>query len=345
MGGRMKKYLLFFSLFIVGVFILGCTTQVPEALGLPGANCTNSKECQQGLVCSNNSCKTSPSQCIEAGETCSIDVDCCSGLKCSNHKCISCAIQPKPPIDEQQSASYWANADIGITRYYYGWNVSQLVVRNNKIFQIKLTGIEFDGIGAMTPSSVLISPGSSVQVNVTVESCGADGSIFSKNVRITYLDPTYGTSYVFTGEKPLVGTCKPSQLPIQPPQCTLPAGFVCISYRVYRSGLLSLAIGQALGRTIKVTGVKCTMNANLIQQGGTVLYTPSTSILMVTNAAETMADPFYPPRQVPCTDEAGNTLTGAVGDTYSGKLYINYTEADTGMVRIITGSIVARYEA
>jgi len=110
-------------------------------------------------------------------------------------------------ISERESASYWATADIGITRYFVNGTLAQLVVRNNKIFQINLTSLTFDASGTMTPTSLIVSPGASTQVNVTT-SCGTAGSSFSKNVRMYYIDPTYGTNYSFTGEKPLVGSCQ-----------------------------------------------------------------------------------------------------------------------------------------
>ena len=111
-------------------------------------------------------------------------------------------------VSERDSASYWATADVGIVRYYVNGSLAQMVIRNNKIFTVNLTNITFDGVGdALAPTSLLISPGTSVQVNRTA-TCGAAGTTFSKNIVIIYVDPTYGTTYTFTGEKPLVGTCQ-----------------------------------------------------------------------------------------------------------------------------------------
>jgi hypothetical protein len=114
-------------------------------------------------------------------------------------------------ISERDSAAYWAGADVGITRYFVatGTNTSQLVVRNNRLFQINLTNITLDGSNSINyTAGVLISPGSSVLVNMTTQGCGSAGQTFSKNIVITYKDATYGVTYTLTGEKPLVGTCQ-----------------------------------------------------------------------------------------------------------------------------------------
>jgi hypothetical protein len=114
-------------------------------------------------------------------------------------------------ISERDSASYWATADVGITRYYLHHTalLTQLVVRNNKIFQINVTNITFDGANSVNlANGVVISPGSATAINMTLSACGATGDSVTKNVVISYKDPTYGTSYTFTGEKPLVGTCQ-----------------------------------------------------------------------------------------------------------------------------------------
>ncbi|QLJ53092.1 MAG: hypothetical protein Sv326_0917 [Candidatus Fermentimicrarchaeum limneticum] len=114
-------------------------------------------------------------------------------------------------VSERDSAAYWAGADVGITRYFVatGTPTTQLIVRNNKLFQINLTNITFDGgNGINYTTGVLISPGSAISVNMTAAGCATGGQSFSKNVVITYKDATYGVQYTFTGEKPLVGTCQ-----------------------------------------------------------------------------------------------------------------------------------------
>jgi len=112
-------------------------------------------------------------------------------------------------VSERDSAAYWAGADIGITRYYLSnfTTTSQLVLRNNRLFSINVTAITFDGSSVFATSTPL-SPGSSTAVNLTAASCATAGQTVTKNVVITYKDATYGVTYTFTGEKPLVGTCQ-----------------------------------------------------------------------------------------------------------------------------------------
>ena len=115
-------------------------------------------------------------------------------------------------ISERDSASYWAAADIGITRYYMSATTvySQLVVRNNRLFAINFTGISLDsGSNILNyTTGIVIAPGSSVAVNLTATGCSPAGTSYSKNINISYKDATYGNVYSFTGEKPLVGTCQ-----------------------------------------------------------------------------------------------------------------------------------------
>ena len=114
-------------------------------------------------------------------------------------------------VSERDSAAYWAGADIGITRYYLTngdpGTDSQLVLRNNRLFSVNVTAITFDGSSVFATATPL-SPGSSTAVNLTTAACATAGQTVTKNVVITYKDATYGVTYTFTGEKPLVGTCQ-----------------------------------------------------------------------------------------------------------------------------------------
>ncbi|MCX6776146.1 MAG: hypothetical protein NT130_04845 [Candidatus Micrarchaeota archaeon] len=114
-------------------------------------------------------------------------------------------------VSERDSAAYWAGADVGITRYFLtdSGGTSQLVLRNNRLFAINFTDITFDGASVLeNPTSTPISPGSSTVITLYPAVCTTAGQSVSKNVVITYKDATYGTTYTFTGEKPLVGTCQ-----------------------------------------------------------------------------------------------------------------------------------------
>jgi len=45
-----------------------------------------------------------------------------------------------------------------------------------------------------------------------------------------------------------------------------------------------------------------------------------------------------------CTDANGETLAGIAGDVYKGMVYVNYTETDTGLVKVIAVKYIAKYE-
>ena len=113
-------------------------------------------------------------------------------------------------VSERDSAAYWAGADIGITRFFIATTgtSSQIVIRNNRLFQVNITNIYFDGISVFATQTPL-APGSSTNITlIAAGSCPTAAQRYSKNVIITYKDATYGVTYNFTGEKPLVGTCQ-----------------------------------------------------------------------------------------------------------------------------------------
>jgi hypothetical protein len=112
-------------------------------------------------------------------------------------------------ISERDSASYWASADIGITRYFVSGGTpagSMLVIRNNRLFSVNVTKITMAGAQVYN-TSIPLAPGSSSNITITSPSCTATQS-YSWATVITYEDAVYSTTYTFNGEKPLVGTCQ-----------------------------------------------------------------------------------------------------------------------------------------
>jgi hypothetical protein len=130
-----------------------------------------------------------------------------------------------------------------------------------------------------------------------------------------------------------------------PTQCTFPAGFTCITWKLYQNGNLYLRIGQGIGKTINITGFRCTTNASFVP-GQSLNFSNGANALTVPSASQTeLSNPALTTYNYSCTaDDAKTNSTGSVGDTYNGKLYINYTELDTGIQRVTTGSISAKYE-
>jgi hypothetical protein len=138
-----------------------------------------------------------------------------------------------------------------------------------------------------------------------------------------------------------------------PTQCSFPAGFTCITWKLYTTGQLYLKIGQGTGKTINITGFRCTMNASFVP-GQRVNFTygsatapgPITGEITVPSASQALiSDPNTAAINFTCMQDNSNSpATGSIGDTYNGKLFLNYTELDTSIQRITTGSISAKYE-
>lgn len=114
-------------------------------------------------------------------------------------------------LEERNSASYWSGADIGITRYYISHTAgsSMMVIRNNRLFAVNVTGVSVGGAWVFG-TTIPLPPGSSTNItlNGSVPSCTA-GNSYSMTTIVNYSDAVNGTIYSFTGAEPLVGTCEP----------------------------------------------------------------------------------------------------------------------------------------
>jgi hypothetical protein len=107
-----------------------------------------------------------------------------------------------------------------------------------------------------------------------------------------------------------------------------------------------------------VNGVSCTQNSSALY--ATAPYTAisyqaiggvaTDNVSMGSGSTGTIADAVNGVGankvHVNCTDANGNAFaTTNMGAQYNGKIYINYTEVETGVTRIATGSYSAAYEA
>jgi hypothetical protein len=136
-----------------------------------------------------------------------------------------------------------------------------------------------------------------------------------------------------------------------PSQCTFPAGFTCISYKLYtQTGKLHLDAGQGIGKTIRVTGVACTQNASPnFTTNNFISYGDNNSLEWSSGSSKTIAttdDEQKPWLSISCTDANGNLPSDTgIGTIYYGRIYINYTELETNLTRIVVGTLSAKYEA
>jgi len=142
----------------------------------------------------------------------------------------------------------------------------------------------------------------------------------------------------------------PNLLP--PSQCTFPAGITCTTTKLHAvSGQLTLEIGQGTGHTIRVTGITCTQNTSRdYATEGSIIYNPETNVTIASGSKAFVADGGKTASSsgianVICTDANGNVVDSSIGTQYNGRIYINYTEADTGLQRIAVGTISQRFEA
>ncbi|QLJ53120.1 MAG: hypothetical protein Sv326_0945 [Candidatus Fermentimicrarchaeum limneticum] len=135
-----------------------------------------------------------------------------------------------------------------------------------------------------------------------------------------------------------------------PAQCTFPTGILCVTSKLSAgTGKLTLEIGQGTGHRIIVTGVSCTKNTSWEYATNSFIdYEPDTNVTIESRSMAYVAkeDSSGGIANVTCTDQNGAALTSTnIGARYNGKIYINYTEADTNIQRIVVGTFSVRFEA
>jgi hypothetical protein len=123
-------------------------------------------------------------------------------------------------ISEKDAATYWQSADIAIVRYYANQTGTYAILRNNKNFAVKLqnqSSSTWSDLrrGLISPT---LSPGESTVNFVMLLNNSSSGAYCASpgagtftvgvsDLAFNYTDPTYGTIYIFSGIKPLVGSC------------------------------------------------------------------------------------------------------------------------------------------
>lgn len=125
-----------------------------------------------------------------------------------------------------------------------------------------------------------------------------------------------------------------------PVQCVFQAGITCIANDLNENGELDLTIGQGLGHIINITGVACTQSQT---QPSYINNYASDSILINSGQAKDVSK-LGTSHVVMCTDASGVALLNSANGVFSYgyvpksvKIYINYTEVDTGVQRVAVG--------
>jgi hypothetical protein len=116
-----------------------------------------------------------------------------------------------------------------------------------------------------------------------------------------------------------------------PNSCTFPAGFACLSYDLNENGELSLDLGQGTGRTIRINGLLCSTEKDVT----TLTIPPLSHPIQIVSGSHTSVTGGPSGNSVKCA--------GSSGGKFSGRIYINYTELDTGMQRIAVGALSIGY--
>jgi hypothetical protein len=116
--------------------------------------------------------------------------------------------------------------------------------------------------------------------------------------------------------------------------CDFPLDLYCTDYFINTTGNLTLIVRQNTGHPITITGLNCTSADNL---GG--ITSPLPSAIMINSGSQQLVA-----NGTPCYKQSGDVATGRVGNYYTGKLFVKYSETDTGFVHLLTGNIVAKYE-
>jgi len=118
---------------------------------------------------------------------------------------------------------------------------------------------------------------------------------------------------------------------VTPTICTFPPGIACSSFKVGTDGSLDLAIGQATGKAITVTGISCTSGvpaeSDFVQTN-----------VMIPNGGQAAVSGAGAPATARCG------TGGAAGEFSRWEIGIKYTESGTGIQRRVIGDMAAKYE-
>jgi len=127
---------------------------------------------------------------------------------------------------------------------------------------------------------------------------------------------------------------------ITPSSCTFAPGLTCAWFKLNASnGDLVIKIGQAVGRKITINNISCTQNTTSGAPAAGVYGMTGVAAQTVSNGEQTG---FL---SIDCFNGTGTQLTsGTVGDAAKFRLWVNYTEYDTSIQRLVAGDLTARYE-
>jgi len=123
-----------------------------------------------------------------------------------------------------------------------------------------------------------------------------------------------------------------------PGSCSFQQGATCIEHAFYsETGESVILFGQSLGHPIEITNVKCTQEASSPADPSWTWGSGFTGSRISPGGSEALT--------LQCYDSDGAPVSGLnPSDYYSGKIWIQYTETDTGEVKVMSGQICASPE-
>lgn len=112
-------------------------------------------------------------------------------------------------------------------------------------------------------------------------------------------------------------------------QCTFPAGFSCINIFLATNGLLSLNLLQITTAPLNISAMGCNSNSTLSHMQS-ILNPPTNQIKLNVGSNYTFHFSCY---------SGVNIITPSTGTSFSGYVFVNYTETVTGLPHTVFGTI------
>jgi len=123
-------------------------------------------------------------------------------------------------------------------------------------------------------------------------------------------------------------------------ECRFDSELACSSSVFLRRGSskLELAISQNTGKPINITSVVCT------KKRGIPIMVPLNNSILIASGSKEYVSGSTTGNEVICTDADGKSIPDAsLGNVYEGRLYITYIEVKTWNMKLVNGTITAKY--
>lgn len=103
-------------------------------------------------------------------------------------------------------------------------------------------------------------------------------------------------------------------------------------------------MGQGTGHSVKISGFTCAQNYSQDYQHTAGINNYVDDPITIPSKGHVFISKAGTSHVVRCNDVNGKNVSSTLPVLYSTRIYINYTEIDTGMSRIAVGDLTARFE-